>query len=238
MSALKKLQPSHLMQCKIAALGSITMTLFLLFRIFYTGEDKYLYLVWNVILAWVAWALGVWFLYLVRTKTQLWKKWVLFIGWLVFLPNTYYILSDMVHPVLNYDKIPGFHGANFGMVPEGTMILFDISLVGLAVWVGWYLGVVSLLDVRRYLSSRFGGFRANVLTQLIIAASAFAIYLGRTPRLNTWDILVRPLYVVQTALTPLLHPVRESDAFAMTILFTVLISVIFWSCVLYVDKKV
>lgn len=205
------------------------MLVLLVFRIVYTGELKYMYLIWNVVLVWVAWLLGVWFLYSVKNAWQKWQKITLFIAWLGFLPNTFYMLTDMVHPVLNYDRIPGFHGSNFGSVPNGTMILFDIGLVGLGVWVGWYLGVVSLSDAHQFFEKRFGRFRAVLYTQIIIAASSFAIYLGRTPRLNTWDLLVRPWVVVQTVVEPLLHPIEQADAYGMTALFIVLISVIFWS---------
>lgn len=172
------------------------------------------------------------FLSLQGRRFSVWKKAAAFIAWIGFLPNTYYLLTDMIHPVLSYDKIPGFHGSNFDMVPMGVMILFDIGLVGLGVWVGWFLGIASLVDIWQLFKRNVGAIKAAVLAELLIAASSFAIYLGRTPRLNTWDLVFRPSLVVRTVTTPLLHPLKNSDAFGMTLLFILLISVIFWSVVL------
>lgn len=213
-----------------AILGSSVGFTMLVIRILYTDETKYSYLVWNVFLAWLAWALGALFIRIVSgSNKQKLTRWGLFFAWLFFLPNTFYLLTDMIHPVLAYEAVPGFNGSDFGSLRDGVMILFDVSLVGLGVWVGWYLGVRSMLSIWKYMSARFRTLTACVAMQTIILAVSYAIYLGRSPRLNSWDVVARPLFFTKTALEPLLHPLSNADAIALTMLFTTLISVVFWS---------
>lgn len=213
-----------------AVASTLTMFVLLAGRILYTGDQKYGYLLWNVFLAWLAWVLG---LLLVRaayaTNTQKLTRWGLFFAWLFFLPNTFYLLTDMIHPVVGYPSVAGFNGSDFSSLSNGVMIVFDVSLVGLGVWVGWFLGIKSLMSVHHFIVSKVGKFRATVSTELIIVASAFAVYLGRSPRLNSWDLLLRPLTVLRTVLDPIFRPIDNVDAYALTSLFVILINVIFWS---------
>ncbi len=220
-----------------AVVGSIAMLLLLVARIAYTEELKYNYLIWNVFLAWLAWVLGCAFLSSVKKNNSVWISALLFVSWVLFLPNTFYLLTDMIHPVLSYDKIANFNGSDFSSVSDGVMMLFDLTLVGFGVWVGWYLGIHSLKSVWNWASHAVGLLQAAIMTQTIILACAYAIYLGRSPRLNSWDVVARPMTVVKIVVDPVLDPIMYSDAWGLTLLFVVAISTIFWSIAMSISSK-
>lgn len=220
-----------------AVVGSVAMLMLLAGRITYTEELKYNYLIWNVFLAWLAWVLGCAFLSSVKKNNAVWISVPLFVAWVLFLPNTFYLLTDMIHPVLSYDKIANFNGSDFSSVPDGTMMLFDLTLVGFGVWVGWYLGIHSLKSVWNWASHTFAELKGAIMAQAIIFASSYAIYLGRSPRLNSWDVVARPMTVVKIVVNPFLDPVTYSDAWGLTLIFAVAISTIFWSIAMSTPSK-
>src|SRR5690349_19229379 len=72
---------------------------FLLARIVATGELTYGFLVWNLLLGWIPLLLSGWLV--ARLRTSRWLTFgnvLLSLLWLFFLPNAFYIASDLIHP--------------------------------------------------------------------------------------------------------------------------------------------
>jgi Protein of unknown function (DUF1361) len=80
------------------------------------------FLIWNLALAWVPLVMAVGFAALSRSVWQL--PWLL--GWLAFLPNTVYLVTDLSH------------------LGEGVDVWRHVLQYGFAAWTGIMLGVVSL----------------------------------------------------------------------------------------------
>ncbi len=134
-------------------------------------------LLWNLFLAWFP--LGVVLVLRDLRQAGFNNKWLLvggLAGWLAFLPNAPYIITDLYHikdvdqPLLWFD----------------TMTLFVFSLTGLL------MGLYSVLIVHRMLRPLAGNLTTWGLILVSQILSGFGIYLGRYGRWNSWDVLTNP----------------------------------------------
>ena len=110
--------------------------------------------------------------------------WLLGAGWLLFLPNAPYILTDFVHL------------GRFGGVP----LWFDAALIGTFAGTGLVLGLASLLIVHRVVEARAGRVVGWLVAVGSLLLSAAGVYLGRFPRFNSWDVLTDPDSLVSVVL--------------------------------------
>jgi uncharacterized membrane protein len=77
---------------------SLECVMFVLIRVLATGVPRYFFVIANLGLAWVA---MVWcWLLVINLKNESWASWkniVLTVLLIVFLPNTWYVLTDFIH---------------------------------------------------------------------------------------------------------------------------------------------
>ena len=88
-------------------------------RIFYTGNTLYLFLVWNIFLAWIPFAVSSVFNKLKGSAG--WKQFLILFCWLSFFPNGLYIVTDLIHLQIE-SKVPKWFDA---------VLLFSASVAGL-----------------------------------------------------------------------------------------------------------
>lgn len=168
----------------------------------------------NLALAWLGLIFG-WLLVQQLTKTR-WLSWQnlgLSILWLMFLPNTWYVLTDFlhVHPT--------------GEVSE----LYDIVLISILVICGFALGFASLYLVHQEFRKRFSEQRSTLLVAGVIFVSSFSIYLGRVLRWNSWDVITNPSGVILNVSDRIIDPLGHQRAFNITGLFFVLICSVYFA---------
>ena len=156
--------------------------------IFYRGRQTFFFLNWNLFLAWVPYlvTLALPFLY---KKSKLLVVIALFI-WLLFLPNAPYILTDFLHLKKRI----------------GIPLWYDMMLFLSFAWTGLMLGYLSLLEVQLFLQKFFSNFFVQLLNILILFLCGFGIYLGRTQRWNSWDIVTQPFSLFEDILNILARP--------------------------------
>ncbi len=167
------------------------------------------YLNWNLLLAWVP--LGL-VLLLERTlKRRLWSSWqaLLLTGlFLAFLPNTFYLITDIIHL----------------QETARADLLFDVVMFFSFISNGCVLGLLSIymlhVELRKRLSIRASWF--CIAGTLLLAS--FAIYIGRELRWNTWDILINPASILFQISESLLHPTEHPEVMSITFSFFMLIS--------------
>ena len=194
---------------RIAVVGSLAiLTLFVVamiaFRILYTADPEHIAIAWNLLLAWIPFALALVVYERARgggSKTTLAALGVL---WLLFLPNAPYITTDL--------KYIGRGG--------GVPVLYDVLLLSAAAWTGLLLGLASLFLMHAVARRLIGTFNAWALVVGVLALSSFGIYLGRVQRWNSWDVFVRPGQLVGDIAGGALHPFSHPRPIAVTILFT------------------
>lgn len=170
------------------------------------------YLFWNLFLAWVP--LG--FAILIYQSAQHAKKWstklsVLAVAWILFLPNTFYMLTDYIHvtEVARVDPV------------------FDSVLFSVVVTLGFALGIASLLLVHKVLLRFVDTTRAQIIIGAVIAASSFAIYLGRELRFNSWDVITNPFGLASDVVTIIVQPHQNLAAYITTLTFFIVTAAVY-----------
>jgi uncharacterized membrane protein len=186
------------------AILSLFVVAMIAFRVLYTQTSEHAGIAWNLLLAWVPFALAL--LVYDRARSGVMTPALAAAGalWLLFLPNAPYIVTDLKHL------------GSGGPVP----VLYDVMLLSAAAWTGLLLGLTSLY-LRHSVTRRLvGAATAWALVMGALALSSFGIYLGRVQRWNSWDVFVRPGPLVENIAGGVLHPLSHPRPIAVTILFT------------------
>src|SRR6185312_694573 len=184
------------------------------FRVLLSGTVRYWFVSENLALAWIALFLA--WLLTKELKNRRWLSWQnvgLTVLWLLFLPNTWYVLTDYIH-----------------VFPNGEVSqLFDIVLISLLVVSGFILGFTSLFLIHRELLHRLGQLKSYLLVELAIFTASFAIYLGRDLRWNSWDFIKNPGGLLVNVSDRIVDPFGSQRALNVTLLFFMLISLIYFA---------
>lgn len=197
----------------IGLLSFLCLGLFM-FRTLLTGHMDFLFVPGNLALAWLALVFS--WLLVEQLRSKLWSSWQalsLTVLWLITLPNAWYVLTDYIH-----------------VFPTGEVSeLFDITLISTLVFCGFLLGFASLYLVHKEFLNRVTSSVSWVLVTFVILVSSFAIYLGRDLRWNTWDVIANPEGIIINVSDRVLDPFGHPRALNVTLLFFVLLSVLYVS---------
>lgn len=171
------------------------------------------WIIWNLFLAFIPLALSVWlFRSQSRSRSILW--WVGFLVFIAFLPNAPYLLTDIIHLI---QAIRDDYS-----VWVITLVILPPHLI--AIVAGFEAYVISLINLGYYLQ-REGVGRFVIWAELIThALCAIGIYLGRFPRLNSWDFVTQPDAVARTVMDNL---TSKRPVLVMVITFVIL-TVLYW----------
>lgn len=191
--------------------------LLLLLRIVFTGELTYIFLAWNLFLAWIPFALSQ----QLGTVNTRWKLFPLVGLWILFLPNAPYIITDFLH-LKHRPPIPYWYD---------ILLLFSAALNGLL------LGFMSLLAVERFLVKRYGGKISGFVILSSFFLCAFGIYMGRYLRWNSWDIIVDPLGIAVDIADRFLNPFDHFKTWSVTLLFGSFLCVMYYSVKNFINYK-
>lgn len=197
------------------AFSSAVSVGFLVARFIATGQATYGFLAWNLFLAWLPIAFGWWLAFRLRTTRWLSaSNIILTFLWLGFLPNAFYIASDIIHTT-----------------ETGSIsLLYDVVMFLSFTFSGFILGYVSLYGVQRQLKKRFGAKTAFYIAYGVLLLCSFAIYLGRYLRWNSWDILLNPAGLIFDVSEPFINPSEHPQVFTTTLMFFVLLASIYAVC--------
>ncbi|GGB14148.1 DUF1361 domain-containing protein [Puia dinghuensis] len=180
-------------------------------RMLHTGTTLFLWLLWNLFLAYIPYAISTWLTN--RQGKGLSRAFSLLMGivWLLFLPNTFYILTDLYH----------LHDSRHPLAPEWL----DLALIFSCAWNGLLLGVLSLRHMEKLL---WPDTRTNWLFLIpLMALNALGIYTGRYLRYNSWDILSNPFQLITDIARMIIHPLRNQYAWDMIACYTILLLFIY-----------
>jgi uncharacterized membrane protein len=194
---------------RIAVVASLAMlSLFVVamigFRVLYTQTPEHLAIAWNLLLAWIPFALALVAYERSRAGVAMPLLLALALLWLLFLPNAPYIVTDL--------KYVGDGG--------GVPVLYDVLLLSAAAWTGLLLGLTSLFLMHAVARRVIGAVNAWAFVVGVLALSSFGIYLGRVQRWNSWDVFVRPGSLLGEIAGGLLHPLDHPRPIGLTVLLT------------------
>lgn len=178
-------------------------------RMLASGSNIFWFLAWNLFLAWLPliFALGL-RLHLSKNHSIEWKSVMLFVLWLGFLPNSFYIMSDLIHLQSSGD----------------VAILYDIAMMMSFIINGLILGYLSVYIVHVQVAKRLKRNQTWLIILLVFLSCGFAIYLGRYLRWNTWDILLNPAGILFDLSERIVNPVLHAEAYYITFVFFVLLT--------------
>lgn len=158
-----------------------TLTLFcfllLLIRAKVTQSVFFFFLIWNLFLAFIPYIISFFlFTSITFQENKLLRMGILLI-WLLFLPNSFYLLTDFVH----LNKFPD--------VP----FWFDLIVVSSFSITGFAVGIFSIRTIEKIIQLHYSKIQSRIMLFGILYLTAFGIYLGRFLRFNSWDLLSSPI---------------------------------------------
>lgn len=184
-------------------LATLTCLALLAGRMLYSGTGTFRFMVWNLGLAWIPYLLAA-ALPLLDGAGPLRRlgRGALLAGWLAFLPNAPYVLTDLVH-IQARKPVP---------------LWYDSVMLGMFGVTGLMLGVRALALVQGRVAAAWGAFAGWALAAVATGLCGIGIMIGRFERWNSWDIATRPSHLLAD-LRPLLNPVHEPRAWIASLLF-------------------
>ena len=169
----------------------------------------YGYLVWNLFLAWLPLLFAVRLVSVLRHK--LWSSWEALgasVLWLVFLPNSFYMISDFIH---------------LGGV-QRVDLLYDSLMLASFIYTGVALGFSSLYLIHIQLRRRLSSGASTVWIAATLFICSLAVYAGRDLRWNSWDVLTNPGGLLFDVSDRLQHPSAYPQMLITTITFFILLA--------------
>jgi uncharacterized membrane protein len=185
------------------------------FRFIYTDTPEFfLFLNWNLFLAAIPWIISTILTIYPKLQTSRLRLMVLIFSWLLFFPNSLYILTDLYHLELR-TSMPKW---------------FDLVLILTYAWTGLMFGFMSLWDIEKIIGKRLR--RKNLMPLVsfsILFLGSFGIYLGRYLRWNSWDIIREPLNMFYDISERVMNPLENKGFWGMTLLMFIFLCIVYWS---------
>lgn len=186
---------------------------FSIFRFIYTDTKVFLFLNWNLFLAFVPWAVTS--IVILNPRIQKYKMtiFVLLGIWLLFFPNAPYILTDLFHLRLN------------STMPKW----FDLILILSFAWTGLLFGYLSLWDIEKILRKSLSQIWISLISVILLFIGSFGIYLGRYLRWNSWDIISEPFNLIYDISDRFINPFDHPRTWGLTIFMGIFLNMIYWT---------
>lgn len=184
-----------------------------LFRFFYTDTKVFLFLNWNLFLAFVPWAIATLVVLSKRLRSSKIMLVVLISVWLLFFPNAPYILTDLFHLRLN----------------SSMPVWFDLTLILSFAWTGLLFGFLSLWDIESVLRKYLKNGWVTAISVFLLFLGSFGIYIGRYLRWNSWDIMTSPFQLMYDIGDRLVNPFSHPRTWGMTLFMGLFLNILYFS---------
>ena len=187
--------------------------LLLLGRMIATRSLEYIFLPWNLFLAFVPYCITWWMTKNVSIIENKIKFFMVIAAWLLFIPNSFYIITDLVH------------FTHIRSAPKW----FDLLLIFSFAWNGILFGIISLRRVETLIALVRGKQFSVFIVFGVMWLCALGVYIGRFLRYNSWDILTDPFSLAGEILNMIIHPFVHEYAWGMTICYSVFMTFIYFT---------
>ncbi|MGI9583757.1 DUF1361 domain-containing protein [Chryseobacterium sp. RRHN12] len=193
----------------------ILMTVFCfslsVFRYCISDTKVFLFLNWNLFLAWIPLLLSSLILaFTIRSKISLA---FIIIVWILFFPNSPYILTDLFHL----------------RARNGIPIWYDLIVILSYAWTGLICGFISLNDIEQRLSDYAGRNFISGLILFFLFMSSFGVYLGRFLRWNSWDVLNNPFGLFSDIVVRFIYPMEYTKTWGVTVLMGIMLNFMYFT---------
>jgi uncharacterized membrane protein len=194
-------------------LSSSFSCLLLAVRMIVTHSIEYIFLPWNLFLAYVPYWITWWMTRNVSIIESKVKLVIALAAWLLFIPNSFYIITDLFH-LTHIESAP---------------MWFDLLLIFSFAWNGIICGIISLRRVEIITTLLRGKGFSIFLVFVVMWLNAFGIYIGRFLRYNSWDIISDPFSLAAEIVNMVIHPFQNGYAWGMTLCYSVFITFIYFT---------
>jgi uncharacterized membrane protein len=172
----------------VLLLFTIYCLLLLIIRVKLTHSIYLFFLVWNLFLAFIPYFFMSYLKSQICLQKSKIKTLVLLFVWLLFLPNSFYILTDLIH-----------------LSQSSThLIWFDLIVFSSYALIGFAIGILSLIEFENIVKNYVSAFITHLMMPIICFLCGIGIYLGRILRYNSWDILSNPIELINDIIISLL----------------------------------
>ncbi len=169
------------------------------------------FLVWNLFLAYLPYKISCMLMRRLEWMENKWKFSFLFIAWLLLVPNTFYIITDL------------FHLHKGEVIP----VWFELALIISFAWNGILLGISSIKQMETIVKLKWNMKSEWLYIYPVMLLNALGIYIGRYLRFNSWDVITAPSDLASEIFYLLLHPVRNRFDWSMIICYSLLLSLFY-----------
>jgi uncharacterized membrane protein len=183
-------------------------SILLIIRVYKTGTFLGLFLVWNLFLA----ITPILFIFLAKKLhdhygfQKLGIKMAiltLMTTWLLFFPNSPYIITDLMH---------------LSHLPK-HLLWFDAVGIFITALTGLIVGLYSMYHFQILSKKIFGNTVAWFLVICSAILSGFGLYLGRFVRFNSWDLFSNPTHLIKQSVLETANPL----AIQTTLVFSIVL---------------
>lgn len=172
-------------------------------RLMRSGSFTYLFMIWNLFLAYIPWSISD----QLKQKPSPPKLLFLLCAWLLFIPNAPYMLTDLFH---------------LRMQP-GVPLWMDLILISSFALIGLMIFFCSFRDVLQVFGNSLSELQKRVLVPVVFWLVAFGTYLGRYGRFNSWDVVSHPFRLARRSAGIFL----SKDALAFTFVFSIFLWLVY-----------
>lgn len=170
-------------------------------RFVYTDSIVFIFLLWNLFLAW----LPVLFALLARRNSaSRLGRWLWGGLWLLFFPNAPYLLTDLLHL------------GQIGRVP----IWYDLIMLIAFALAGLFVGFASLFWLQDLVARSWNRLASWLFVIGVLGLSSFGVYIGRFLRWNSWDVFLNPTVLLRDLAEHLLVRSQFLETAVVTLLLT------------------
>ena len=179
-------------------------------RVVYTGQLLFLSLIWNLFLGFIPYVITRFLAHHADWIESKWKFALTTISWLLFLPNSFYIITDL------------FHLEERSVIP----LWFDLALIFSFAWNGLLLGILSVREMEKIWETKWQGSEVFFIYPIMLL-NALGIYIGRYLRYNSWDIISNPLGLSEDIVYLIIHPIRNRFDWSMILCFSLFMTLLY-----------
>jgi len=196
-------------------MGFLTLNCFALsiFRFIYTDNSIFMFLNWNLFLAFVPWGLTSILILKPNYRNNKITIYLLLGCWLIFFPNAPYILTDLFHI----------------RVDSSMPIWFDLVLILSFAWTGLLFGFLSLWDIEKILNKSIKPLWVTGISTGFLFLGSFGVYIGRYLRWNSWNVVNEPIRLIGDVGERIINPLDYRATWGMTLLMGLFLNMMYWS---------
>jgi len=182
-------------------------------RVFIFGKLSLIYVIWNLFLAFIPFVISSFLLYYSNNKLNNISFWFWSIVWFLFIPNSPYIVTDLIH---------------IGEV-HNTPIIYDSFLLFSSALTGLLLGMYSMFHMEKIIKNKYSQKIASISIFIVMFFASFGIFIGRFLRFNSWDIVSKPMSIINGVVNIFIDSSDYMVAILYTLLFLFFISMSYYS---------